>query len=153
MSVESSKERIGHWNLNARERPRFMALIKISEKIAELTKSARKAQGLTMEQFGAALVETLPGVDTSKQAVNHWESGRQPPSYLFLVGIVRSYGDWRYDWAMGCLQALRPGLWGGEGYQLPLQGTEAVSAVSGQPGEDGDQPLADSSLTEKEDEA
>ncbi len=82
-----------------------------NEMIAELTKSTRKAQGLTMEQFGAALVEQLPGVETSKQAVQNWESGRQTPAYLFLVGIVRTYGDWRHDWGLSSLEALRPDLW------------------------------------------
>jgi len=85
--------------------------------ISHITKAVRKGQRMTQSDFITSLCEKLPGVEISDKVVNHWESGRQAPAYLFLVGVVRSYGDWRYDWALDCLQALRPDLWGTESGQ------------------------------------
>jgi transcriptional regulator with XRE-family HTH domain len=81
-------------------------------KISEITRIERRRQGLTQEKFGEALCEKLPGIDLSKQAVSNWELAAQTPGYLFLVTVFRSYADWRYDWALACLQAIKPELWG-----------------------------------------
>lgn len=84
----------------------------IRGRISEVTRKARKDQRLSQPEFVEALCEGLPGFEISDKAVNHWESSRQNPGYLFLVAVFRSYADWRYDWALACLQAIKPELWG-----------------------------------------
>lgn len=87
-------------------------LKQIKEKISEITKATRREQRLSQPQFIEQLCAGLPGFEISDKAVNHWESRRQNPGYLFLVAVFRSYADWRGDWASACLQAIKPELWG-----------------------------------------
>jgi len=79
--------------------------------IWSLVKKTRKTHGLTQEIFAERLCERLPGVTLTKQAISNWERGSQTPDYMFLVAVLRTYGDWRHDFAYECLQILRPEVW------------------------------------------
>jgi len=84
-------------------------------KFSEITARYRHSLGLTLQGFGHALAQDLPGVTISKQSIQNWESGRQPPAYYFLIVVFLTYSgnfrDWRALWALDCLNALRPNLW------------------------------------------
>lgn len=82
------------------------------KRISQVTKLTRRDLGLSQRKFSEAISEKLPGTEISENLVNHWESGRQTPAYLLLVGMTLAYSDWRYDWALACLQAIKPELWG-----------------------------------------
>jgi transcriptional regulator with XRE-family HTH domain len=79
--------------------------------ISEIVRSCRTKQALSQEKFGDILCEKLPGVKLSRQAVSNWERGAQTPDYMFLVAVLKAYGDWRFDFAHECLQVLRPEVW------------------------------------------
>lgn len=79
--------------------------------INETVKTFRKQRELTQAAFAQALCERLPGVDLTKQAISNWERGAQTPNYLFLTALVMAYGDWRHEFALACLEVLRPAVW------------------------------------------
>ena len=76
--------------------------------ISRITRNYRKSQKLTLDCFGAALVEELPEYSFSRQAINQWESGRTKPDFKFLVKATFKYQDWRRDWAYECLSQISP---------------------------------------------
>jgi len=78
--------------------------------ISQITRTYRKTQQLTLDCFGAALVEELPDYSFTRQAVNAWESGRTKPDFEFLMKATFKYQDWRRDWAYECLAARSPDL-------------------------------------------
>ena len=79
--------------------------------LQKIVRDNRKKQRLTQEIFAERLCERLPGVTMTKQAISNWERGSQTPDYMFLVAVLRTYGDWRHDFAYECLQILRPEVW------------------------------------------
>lgn len=79
--------------------------------INEIVKKHRKQQKLSQEAFGQSLCERLLGVELTRQAISNWERGAQTPDYMFLVAMVMTYRDWRFDFALACLQVLRPKVW------------------------------------------
>jgi transcriptional regulator with XRE-family HTH domain len=78
--------------------------------ISTITLHYRKQAQLTLEAFGRALAELLPGYSFTKQAVKNWERGVQNPDRYFLLLCALRYGDWRRDWALDCLAVLQPEL-------------------------------------------
>ena len=80
--------------------------------LAEAVKTTRKEQDLTQEAFASCLCEWLPGINLTKQAVSNWERGAYLPDELFLVSVAIAYSDWRKTFALECLAALRPEIWG-----------------------------------------
>jgi transcriptional regulator with XRE-family HTH domain len=79
--------------------------------IDEIVKKYRKQQNLSQDAFGQSLCERLPGVELTRQAISNWERGAQTPDYMFLVAMAMAYNDWRFDFALECLQVLRPSVW------------------------------------------
>jgi transcriptional regulator with XRE-family HTH domain len=79
-----------------------------------IVKKTRTQQHLTQDGFAEALCEQLPGVNLTKQAISNWERGAQTPDYMFLIAVLMTYKDWRFDFAHQCLQALRPRVWADE---------------------------------------
>lgn len=79
--------------------------------INKIVQNYRKETKLTQEEFAVSLCVKLPGVSLTKQAISNWERGAQTPDYMFLVAMVMAYRDWRFDFALACLQVLRPKVW------------------------------------------
>ena len=80
--------------------------------ISKIVKKYRKESNLTQSEFGEKLCVKLRGVSLSKQAISNWERGAQTPDYMFMIAVLMAYGDWRHDFALECLQSLRPQNWG-----------------------------------------
>lgn len=68
---------------------------------AGLVRDTRLARKLTLAKFGEA-------IGVTRQAVNHWESGRTNPDVAFLLLTAAKFSDWRRDWALDCLHTIRP---------------------------------------------
>jgi transcriptional regulator with XRE-family HTH domain len=79
--------------------------------INKIVTKYRKEIDLTQEDFAESLCVKLPGVSLTKQAISNWERGAQTPDYMFLIAVLMAYNDWRYDFALECLAALRPSVW------------------------------------------
>ncbi len=79
--------------------------------INKIVKKYRQNTHLTQEAFAESLCVKIPGVSLTKQAISNWERGAQTPDYMFLVAVFMAYGDWRSDFALECLAALRPSVW------------------------------------------
>ncbi len=79
--------------------------------LPEVVKKYRNYTNLTQEDFAESLCVKLPGVSLTKQAISNWERGAQTPDYMFLIAVLMAYNDWRYDFALDCLQVLRPSVW------------------------------------------
>ena len=79
--------------------------------IDQIIKKYRKETSLTQDAFAESLCVKLPGVSLTKQAISNWERGAQTPDYMFLIAVLMAYNDWRYDFALDCLQVLRPSVW------------------------------------------
>lgn len=79
--------------------------------ISDVIKKYRIEGKLSQASLGEMLCVKLPGITLTRQAISNWERGSQTPDYMFLVAVLRTYGDWRHDFAYECLQILRPEVW------------------------------------------
>ena len=79
--------------------------------ISKVIKKYRNQQSITQEGFANRLCEGIPGVDLTKQAISNWERDAQTPDYMFMISVLMSYRDWRHDFALECLQVMRPEVW------------------------------------------
>jgi hypothetical protein len=68
----------------------------------------RKDRRLSLRGFSNALVENVPNESISHQAVHYWEIGNQAPSFSLLLTLAFQTSDWRRNFALDCLAALRP---------------------------------------------
>lgn len=76
--------------------------------LPSIIREYRSKLDLTLEQLGAALVESLPEFTLTKQAVHNWESGKQSPGFQLLLLVTIKYSDWRRDFGFDCLAAMYP---------------------------------------------
>lgn len=66
---------------------------------------------LTLRGFSDALVENLHG-DLSHATIINWRDGKSEPDTDFLCLVLMRYRDWRFDFALKCLAAKKPEVWG-----------------------------------------
>jgi hypothetical protein len=76
--------------------------------VAQITRSIRESQNLSLEAFGVALAEEFDDRSFTRQAVHGWEAERTIPDFQFLILASFKYNDWRRVWALDCLAALKP---------------------------------------------
>lgn len=79
--------------------------------VAEITRKTRQEQRLTLAQFGRDLAPIV-GRSLTRQAVSHWETGRQQPDEWLLIACALRCSDWRRDWAQACLSEMKPEVFG-----------------------------------------
>jgi len=79
--------------------------------VGKAVKKYRDQKAFSQSAFARKLCEKLPGTELTRQAISNWERGAQTPDYMFLVAVLMSYGDWRHDFALECLQVMRPEVW------------------------------------------
>jgi len=75
-----------------------------------VTKNYRADRKLSLESFAVSLSEKLPEY-TSKQTIKNWEDGKHKPSVYYLLTIALTYSDWRRDFALDGLAAIKPELY------------------------------------------
>lgn len=79
---------------------------------AQIVRTYRADQGLTLEQMADELREQMAGTmfaNLSRQAIGLWERGTLPNT-IFLIRASRVYDDWRREFALDCLAAMEPDL-------------------------------------------
>ena len=81
-------------------------------KMGEITKRYRAEACMSVAEFRRHLCEKLK--DMRRQNVYQWENGKRavPKYFLALVALVYDAEDWRYQWAVECLQVIDPETWG-----------------------------------------
>jgi hypothetical protein len=88
-------------------------------------------QGLTLRAFADELNEKMGEKNISHVSIANWREGRYEPSTDFLVLLILKYRDWRFDFALECLAAKDPEVWGTEGAIWKVRrGNEAALAES-----------------------
>ena len=72
--------------------------------------------GLNNAQMADQLSDGLEMINPIKrQTVYSWNKGISDPSTDFLVLVLIKYRDWRFDFALDCLSAKDPWVWGEDG--------------------------------------
>ena len=79
--------------------------------IDNVVRKYRKQAKISQGEFAQKVCEQIPGVEFTRQAISNWERGAQTPDYMFLVAVLMTYRDWRHDFALECLQVMRPEVW------------------------------------------
>ncbi len=79
----------------------------------------------SLREFAAALNERL----TANSSVTHvsvanWRDGKFEPATDFLCLLVMRYRDWRFQFALECLAAKHPDVWGYPNGGIWLAGRE-----------------------------
>lgn len=83
----------------------------MTQPIQAIITQYREAKHLSLRAFAAALVENIPGESLTYMAVKNWEDGKYAPQYSFLITLAIKCRDWRGDFALDCLAALKPSLY------------------------------------------
>ncbi len=85
--------------------------------ISELVKNEMSGNSLTQQGFADAVNESLVDTGVSRVSVSHWMNGRNEPETDFLEAMLVAYdpGDWRFSFALACLAAKSPLVWGEQG--------------------------------------
>lgn len=73
----------------------------------EIVTEYRKVRELSLRDFADSLSEHETA-SFSYQTIKNWEDGATTPSRLELIGLAAIYADWRKEFAIDCLAALRP---------------------------------------------
>jgi hypothetical protein len=84
-------------------------------KIKDVTEHYLHVTGLTLRGFADALSEHITpdgGIALSHPTIMNWRDGKTEPGTDLLTLCLMRYRDWRFDWALGCLAAKRPEIWG-----------------------------------------
>lgn len=82
------------------------------EQIADVTLRYLETTGLPLRKFAQALAVGLRDETLSHNAVLRWRDGLSEPGTDFLCLCLIRYRDWRFDFALECLGAKRPEVWG-----------------------------------------
>lgn len=70
-----------------------------------------KGKPTPVRDFAAILSKALFPVSASFQAVSQWENGDHLPSLTLLLRLADCANDWRREFALDLLAALRPDLY------------------------------------------
>ena len=81
-------------------------------KISEIVEMYQNKTGLTLRGFAEALNEKLVNTSVTYSSVGYWKSGNVEPATDLLTLCVMRYRDWRFDFALACLAAKLPEVWG-----------------------------------------
>lgn len=76
--------------------------------VSQVVIDAMAERGMTLRDFANHL-------GTSHATVINWRDGFSEPTTDFLTSLMLRYRDWRYDFAMRCLEAKNPRVWGDQG--------------------------------------
>ena len=84
---------------------------------SEIVIETLNESGLSLRSFAEKLIESLPSVNLSHATIINWRKGKTEPETDFLEAMLVAYdpGDWRFDFALTCLQAKSPLVWGRDG--------------------------------------
>lgn len=84
---------------------------------SEIVSRAIEEQRLSLRPFAEKLIESLPSVGLTHVTIINWRKGKTEPETDFLEAMLAAYGpnDWRHDFALACLAAKSPLVWGREG--------------------------------------
>lgn len=84
--------------------------------IHEIVQNYLNETRLTLRGFAEALMEKIVSdeeiITLSHAAVSAWAQGQSEPKTDLLTLILMRYKDWRFDFALACLAAKRPDVWG-----------------------------------------
>ena len=85
--------------------------------VKEIVDSALKLQGVSLRGFAERLTESLPSVGLSHATIINWRKGSSEPDTDFLEAMLVAYepSDWRHVFALACLGAKSPLVWGENG--------------------------------------
>ena len=84
----------------------------MSDQIVKITEFYQAKTGLTLRGFAESLNEKLVDTSVSHVSVGNWQRNQAEPATDFLTLVVMRYRDWRFDWALDCLAAKLPEVWG-----------------------------------------
>lgn len=76
--------------------------------VHRIIREYRESRSLSLREFSKELVAGLPDETLSHQAVTYWENGAQSPSFSLLVVLALKTTDWRREFAVDCMAALKP---------------------------------------------
>lgn len=82
------------------------------EQVQDVVIRYMERTGLTLRKFADALALQIREETLSHSAVLRWRDGRSEPDTDFLCRCLLAYRDWRFDFALDCLAAKRPEIWG-----------------------------------------
>lgn len=81
------------------------------DQISDLVIRYQEKTGLTLRQFADALAHGLRDETLTHSAVLRWRQGKSEPGTDFLCLCLLVYTDWRFYFALECLEAKRPEIW------------------------------------------
>lgn len=87
-------------------------------RISEITQRYLDKTGMTLRKFADELCQGLTldqDVCVSHVTVINWRTGRTEPGTDFLTLVLMNHRDWRFDFALECLMAKHPEVWGPNG--------------------------------------
>lgn len=82
--------------------------------VAQVVEKYMAETGLTLRAFAEALTESVQ-TDLTHSSVYFWKTGQVEPNTDFLILLLLHYRDWRFDFALECLEAKKPDVWGPAG--------------------------------------
>ena len=82
------------------------------EKVQDVVQRYLENAGVSLRKFAEALTESVRFDGLSHNAVMLWRDGISEPDTDFLCLMLLAYKDWRFDFALECLAAKRPEIWG-----------------------------------------
>lgn len=93
------------------------------EEIGALVAALMLARKLNDRSFAAWLTESLPSRELSHATVINWRLHGKQPDTDFLQELLAAYepGDPRHQFALRCLAAKSPLVWGGDGIVWKLK--------------------------------
>lgn len=81
-------------------------------KVKDVMQAFKARQTLTHQQFADAVTDSLKNTEISRVSVTNWCNGKSSPDTDFLLICAVAYVDWRRSWAMECLKAKLPEVFG-----------------------------------------
>lgn len=81
-------------------------------KVSEVIDKYLQKTKISYREFSGALNESLVNASVTHVTVSNWKSGVYEPGTDFLVLMLLKYRDWRFDFALECLAAKEPDVWG-----------------------------------------
>ena len=79
-------------------------------KYSRVVKKYRDEQNQSLRDFASSLSEKLPE-QILHQTISYWENDGRKPSVYLLLTIALTYSDWRRDFALDGLAAIKPELY------------------------------------------
>jgi hypothetical protein len=90
----------------------------MARSISDITKNYLDKTGMTLRRFADELCSGLSydgDINVSHVTVINWRDGKTEPGTDFLTLVLLRNHDWKADFALECLAAKRPEVWGPDG--------------------------------------